>query len=183
MLFVSRPQERGCSGIERLVSISESRRFSFRSLVSRYQDYNFRICFNLGIEMLFVSRCTISWAMYSLSANTSLSFNLGIEMLFVSSSYCQHLIPLCFEVSCFNLGIEMLFVSRDAHSAQLAFCFNLGIEMLFVSRCHASRHIWLLSVSISESRCFSFQVNCGNTVRQPHGSMFQSRNRDAFRFK
>ena len=38
------------------------------------------------------------------------------------------------------------------------------------------------SVSISESRCFSFQVNYVNPSTRHH-LKFQSRNRDAFRFK
>ena len=61
----------------------------------------------------------------------------------------------------FNLGIEMLFVSSDIDSSgeiTVAEGFNLGIEMLFVSRQHVQMGAQSLSVSISESRCFSFQV-------------------------
>ena len=112
-------------------------------------------------------------------------------MLFVSSWWwklgCLRSLP------CFNLGIEMLFVSsvgvrtrtssyrtqfqsrnRDAFRFKLALkchrrhrciSFNLGIEMLFVSRGSAvSVSIRFTSVSISESRCFSFQV-------RPFGSL------------
>ena len=64
--------------------------------------------------------------------------------------------------TCFNLGIEMLFVSsmwRNKRTGATTESFNLGIEMLFVSRqliyyWSFSEHQW---VSISESRCFSFQ--------------------------
>ena len=64
----------------------------------------------------------------------------------------------------FNLGIEMLFVSRE-HRSPAPQCrqhsFNLGIEMLFVSSsCRAVGYYKSnLKVSISESRCFSFQVH------------------------
>ena len=80
----------------------------------------------------------------------------------------------------------MLFVSSETewernyhwHS------FNLGIEMLFVSSpyrrpCRPPPRM----VSISESRCFSFQVRRHAPDVVPPRFSFQSRNRDAFRFK
>ena len=131
-------------------------------------------------------------------------------MLFVSSVKEELSDVLCFR---FNLGIEMLFVSsflrrfrpiaasgefqsrnRDAfrfkwrrtrRSGESHYRgFNLGIEMLFVSRLKANAVSVLTanSVSISESRCFSFQEE--NPNPQPVSpNLFQSRNRDAFRFK
>ena len=55
--------------------------------------------------------------------------------------------------------------------------------MLFISR-HRFHKMYHENsvVSISESRCFSFQVCADDTVRLNHNS-FQSRNRDAFHFK
>ena len=90
---------------------------------------------------------------------------------------------------CFNLGIEMLFVSSllFGNGSQSSYCFNLGIEMLFVSRMTIIRDgpLWYFAnpVSISESRCFSFQVLPLKDCTEPPSCMFQSRNRDAFRFK
>ena len=140
-----------------MVSISESRCFSFQDnttkppsglpcmmFQSRNRDaFRFKLdnpnargdghyCFNLGIEMLFVSSQTAGTD----NLNTSRSFNLGIEMLFVSRYQIHHHHDLT--VFCFNLGIEMLFVSSPAiYRTQTPWlCFNLGIEMLFVSSCH-----------------------------------------------
>ena len=236
-----------------MVSISESRCFSFQDnttkppsglpcmmFQSRNRDaFRFKLdnpnargdghyCFNLGIEMLFVSSQTAGTD----NLNTSRSFNLGIEMLFVSRYQIHHHHDLT--VFCFNLGIEMLFVSSPAiYRTQTPWlCFNLGIEMLFVSSCHREvptvplycvsisesrcfsfqgkgrghihapsrvsisesrcfsfqvkclslKECTILRVSISESRCFSFQVHQDFACRPCHRT-FQSRNRDAFRFK
>ena len=83
MLFVSsditQPQPCAC---KLHVSISESRCFSFQDLSSRLWIEGTNRCFNLGIEMLFVSsfsskRCVRGWT-------NGICFNLGIEMLFVS---------------------------------------------------------------------------------------------------
>ena len=97
----------------------------------------------------------------------------------------------------------------DNSRAQRRKRFNLGIEMLFVSSCMAARRLLvaLRQVSISESRCFSFQENgvargirglthvsisesrCFSFQAPPYdpptsiACSFQSRNRDAFRFK
>ena len=71
----------------------------------------------------------------------------------------------------------------------------LRIVSISESRCFSFQGIlakhWkgcdqICNVSISESRCFSFQVNWLILPLQlycPLASMFQSRNRDAFRFK
>ena len=55
--------------------------------------------------------------------------------------------------------------------------------MLFVSRMDVAKYDDpVYRVSISESRCFSFQVMQDEHAR-PIQEEFQSRNRDAFRFK
>ena len=82
----------------------------------------------------------------------------------------------------------MLFVSRhrcvDDYIA-LDRSFNLGIEMLFVSSedTEVSGGVAMHNVSISESRCFSFQGTAVSVAFVASKIMFQSRNRDAFRFK
>ena len=114
--------------------------------------------FNLGIEMLFVS----SHEKLSRVDTLLQSFNLGIEMLFVSSALSMTR-GVAEYPSRFNLGIEMLFVSSvDGFTKcehYVLDSFNLGIEMLFVSR---------------------FTALCPNAFKAIE---FQSRNRDAFRFK
>ena len=113
------------------------------------------------------------------------SFNLGIEMLFVFKRHCKSWLKS--DLTRFNLGIEMLFVSRE-HRSPAPQCrqhsFNLGIEMLFVSSsCRAVGYYKSnLKVSISESRCF-FVSSTSATVKKKPRLTFQSRNRDAFRFK
>ena len=76
-------------------------------------------------------------------------------------------------IDCFNLGIEMLFISRAKRRYHLCYIspypfmlssFNLGIEMLFISRMAIATVRFKtasgIRVSISESRCFSFQDIC-----------------------
>ena len=112
--------------------------------------------------------------------------------------------------SCFNLVIERLVISgiraqmwltrielfqsrnRDAFHFKLQMArmqmmricsFNLAIEMLFISSCMEWVELSQLDiVSISQSRCFSFQVDV-MTKPQTRVYKFQSRNRDAFHFK
>ena len=160
--------------------------------------------FNLGIEMLFVSRLSFRIA----PPSAYQSFNLGIEMLFVSSRGAARGMAT---LPCFNLGIEMLFVSSPI-LCRIGFLYNFNVS-ISESRCFSFQGITRqaaanrLQVSISESRCFSFQVitidssirakSCFNLgiemlfVSRVTSSgweggavdMFQSRNRDAFRFK
>ena len=143
------------------VSISEPRCFSFQ--VTRFShvaiaSFTFQSRNRDAFRFKPVYR---SWCFHYYQ-----SFNLGIEMLFVSSSQI-HLHRLWHNCRRFNLGIEMLFISRTpgrmptGHSLT-ANSFNLGIEMLFVSR-RRCRHQYPCDrlVSISESRCFSFQDPTG----------------------
>ena len=66
---------------------------------------------------------------------------------------------------------------RDAHPG-----FNLAIEMLFISgHCHPWMPTTHILVSISQSRCFSFQANA--SPESVTSALFQSRNRDAFQFR
>ena len=184
--------------------------------------------FNLAIEML-----VISGAM-PLSRSTAATggFNLAIEMLVISGEGASQAIPrsVCFNLAiemlvisgqvgrarsspppCFNLAIEMLvisgFVVGQASTIVLQACFNLAIEMLVISgsvRVDTTRTS--LSVSISQSRCLSFQANhpsptatfatCFNLAIEmlvisgikreedkKARAAFQSRNRDACHFR
>ena len=86
---------------------------------------------------------------------------------------------------CFNLAIEMLFISgptkRIQHYLTAIASFNLAIEMLFMSGACAPRRCGgTTDVSISQSRCFSFQVSNPDERHSRHGRLFQSRNREAF---
>ena len=113
-------------------------------------------CFNLGIEMLFVSRIlgAISDARDNMFQSRNRDAFRFKRLIHFASQRAQQ---------GFNLGIEMLFVSRldpQRRMIETQESFNLGIEMLFVSRRWSRGLIQAVRcyVSISESRCFSFQV-------------------------
>ena len=106
-------------------------------------------------------------------------------MLFVSSDrrvHTRHLLKLRFQsrnrdAFRFKKVVDVIHISE-------IMSFNLGIEMLFVSRSDCLYHHDIPShVSISESRCFSFQVRFAVGTSEIGFPLFQSRNRDAFRFK
>ena len=112
--------------------------------------------FNLGIEMLFVSRGTtniesVSGFLEFQSRNRD-AFRFKLKNMTIHTQTNS---------DCFNLGIEMLFVSSYdfVHWGCNLACrsFNLGIEMLFVSSRLKRWDVPGYGVSISESRCFSFQ--------------------------
>ena len=85
----------------------------------------------------------------------------------------------------FNLAIEMLFISGQQPNAPHSRHprFNLAIEMLFISgRARYNALSFASSVSISQSRCFSFQVYGGHSpsaylwnvsISQSRGFSFQ----------
>ena len=187
------------------VSISESRCFSFQvcggsGLVCDSSS------FNLGIEMLFISSRTCNSYLHS----PHTGFNLGIEMLFISSNerlrwryvcsakfqsrnrdafrfknqgYLKHesyTVPVSISESrCFSFQVRLCVVSRGP-----IISFNLGIEMLFVSS--AISRAFIPSISQFQSRnrdAFRFKDNNNNLFRIESPFEFQSRNRDAFRFK
>ena len=62
--------------------------------------------------------------------------------------------------------------------------FNLAIEMLVISGCKSSAvTVSANTVSISQSRCLSFQVATTHAPSYQVASKFQSRNRDACHFR
>ena len=87
---------------------------------------------------------------------------------------------------CFNLAIEMLFISGLERLKAIAALIEVSISQ---SRCFSFQVMILrsfrkasMNVSISQSRCFSFQEGeCDATSHR--ASLFQSRNRDAFHFR
>ena len=166
MLFVSSKRDRTYlqNAYQDLVSISESRCFSFQATPAAIAGpVTYCHSFNLGIEMLFVSsESNVSELRGLLLLG---SFNLGIEMLFVSRQYRTfHLI----------MGILKVSISESR-------CFSFQVKL---DACNVGEMRQRGRVSISESRCFSFQVKSGKTtVWHDNHSLFQSRNRDAFRFK
>ena len=86
----------------------------------------------------------------------------------------------------FNLGIEMLFVSSELEKlvddGLIQFQSRNRDAFRFKAKWIEEKYLSLALVSISESRCFSFQVcSCCVIIRLTY--LFQSRNRDAFRFK
>ena len=137
--------------------------------------------FNLVIEMLFISgsrRTLVSNPLKPVSISSSrcfsfqgnggswafagLSFNLVIEMLFISGRLRIQRHPAACSVSisssrCFSFQVRVAVRMTPTSSS----CFNLVIEMLFISGKHAGMgnrpRRWF--VSISSSRCFSFQGN------------------------
>ena len=169
---------------QRTVSISESRCFSFQ--VSDFVDRH--------IISLFVSisesRCFSFQGHHILKGfpeHIDFSFNLGIEMLFVSRWIRESMIK--------SLYKQFQSRNRDAFRFKWRFAYRWGCHpLMFQSRnrdafrfkCKQFRHKCIGGdhslVSISESRCFSFQVPI-NALPKIRTTMFQSRNRDAFRFK
>ena len=163
-------------------------------------------CFNLAIEMLVISgKSKVS----IISPQPVPRFNLAIEMLVISGSLVAkhptratlavsisqsrclsfqdtHWMSLKSGSHCFNLAIEMLVISGVSFVPSYAYTY------LFQSRnrdaCHFRwLHIqrlaagWTL-VSISQSRCLSFQVYALWAECWRAGK-FQSRNRDACHFR
>ena len=138
-----------------IVSISQSRCFSFQGPISSSIAVLLYSSFNLAIEMLFISGAGVYYrgvccaefqsrnrdafhfrsCVLATCASSSLSFNLAIEMLFISGAR-QNSAPSGNTV-CFNLAIEMLFISGREGWRSLSpvssLGFNLAIEMLFIS--------------------------------------------------
>ena len=85
---------------------------------------------------------------------------------------------------CFNLAIEMLVISGHPPPVQPHQNprFNLAIEMLVISGCLFHPGRGAVSVSISQSRCLSFQET-ETGMRPLEHLRFQSRNRDACHFR
>ena len=179
--------------------------FRFKSTATKYSHPD-SVSFNLGIEMLFVSSETEWERNYHTHWH---SFNLGIEMLFVSSPYRRPCRPPPRMVSisesrCFSFQVRrhapdvvpprFSFQSRNRDAFRFKSSRNLFKKpkvdvSISESRCFSfqvksvrRRRKEVVIVSISESRCFSFQVTVMSILTSGL-RMFQSRNRDAFRFK
>ena len=171
-----------CSLFRLRVSISQSRCLSFQvHFQARRLVDGDNLSFNLAIEMLVISGFygdaeAVNNTIVSISQSRCLSFqvvNLEAEIAGIMAS--------------FNLAIEMLVISGKPYRS----LWDLTTEFQSRNRdaCHfragrdwhCARHgNW---VSISQSRCLSFQVT-DDTVAALHGELlFQSRNRDACHFR
>ena len=206
MLFISGSARPQWTDWLRLVSISSSRCFSFQDACHRYHTA-VPDGFNLVIEMLFISGHTRR----RVPRRKQVGFNLVIEMLFISGAPISLVNAI---KTCFNLAIEMLFISGDimliiAHetgwsvSISQSRCFSYQDTVRlqpsrpreggFQSRNREAFHIRVaeqqlavletVRVSISQSRCFSFQVTRRRQMTLVTIPLFQSRNRDAFHFR
>ena len=138
-----------------LVSISQSRCFSYQDLYPQAVDIYPTLWFQSRNRDAFHIRGPARPR-----ASPFLRFNLAIEMLFISGTlFSTYRIG---STNRFNLAIEMLFISGEyainTRSEQHC-CFNLAIEMLFISGFPLPLTLpAFISVSISQSRCFSYQV-------------------------
>ena len=185
------------------VSISQSRCLSFQGIPNRFSEFRFLfVSISQSRCLSFQESVAVAMAQHlhvSISQSRCLSFQ-GRER------------PCHRETGrCFNLAIEMLVISgrhnrksdestdtfqsrnRDAchfrqhyrrHESAAPFRFNLAIEMLVISgdaaeQTFCQRHDY---VSISQSRCLSFQGRCEDTMPRTV-IRFQSRNRDACHFR
>ena len=206
MLVISGSDNTCCASSGDNVSISQSRCLSFQVARAYQATRTPNGSFNLAIEMLVISggKCRAR------RDNRTYCFNLAIEMLVISGF--SHVGGLEHELVCFNLAIEMLVISGCSNLPRpiaCPNCFNLAIEMLVISGYSVQRlfHNRCIVVSISQSRCLSFQaypslprrlaLPCFNLaiemlvisgqhrlsfVGYPHPE-FQSRNRDACHFR
>ena len=132
MLFVSRPTFSWTPPASATVSISESRCFSFQDQLE--VDWKLS-AFEVSISE---SRCfSFQVYRLSRSLFEYICFNLGIEMLFVSRKKPAKLSPKnplvsISESRCFSFQVELS--PYDLFRGRIIWSFNLGIEMLFVSR-------------------------------------------------
>ena len=186
----------------RTVSISQSRCLSFQACRSAIWRARF------GRVSISQSRCLSFQAcvsIASLSETTQVSISQSRCLSFQGSSSISGTLSYF----CFNLAIEMLVMSgkpglftnstaavfqsrnRDACHVRCNRCWDHCVLIRFQSRnrdaCHFRETQGLCSVlsgwvSISQSRCLSFQANTKN-ASSPCASAFQSRNRDACHFR
>ena len=149
-----------------IVSISESRCFSFQVITGRFVRYDDRHQrFNLGIEMLFISRYRC--------------FRFSTTQPLITMFQSRNRDAFHFKKR--NRSNSATAISNNAVSISESRCFSFQDHKM---RSYDARALTVL-VSISESRCFSFQDFVLRTrIRITTDSdLFQSRNRDAFRFK
>ena len=139
--------------------------------------------FNLAIEMLVISGRASARVKPSLRI---VCFNLAIEMLVISGR--RVIVSMRRHSRAFQSRNRDACHFRAAGSCKVKAatlrCFNLAIEMLVIS---GSMAVWIAAVSsadvsISQSRCLSFQGQY-RRLSDAAESRFQSRNRDACHFR
>ena len=144
------------------VSISQSRCLSFQ-VGNGLLNVVIQESFNLAIEMLVISGPVSILSGY----RCCLRFNLAIEMLVISGRMVG--LPVWMTAR-FNLAIEMLVISGEPR--RIAFGKSCGVS-ISQSRClsfqvgdpYGEAHP--RSVSISQSRCLSFQGNLRILLASP----------------
>ena len=118
-----------------------------------------------------------------LNANIgSISFNLAIEMLIISGPdvFTPRLDITSFQSR--NRDAYHFRIDKPSSPSHNNDSFNLAIEMLVISgRRYPARQV-IIRVSISQSRCLSFQ-DAGQGIESSEHFEFQSRNRDACHFR
>ena len=184
--------------------------------------------FNLAIEMLFISGATdlFAWrynGVVSISQSRCFSFQVSRQLVSLASARIVSISQSrCFsfqdkpELRLADFSFVFQSRNRDAFhfrtggTSDSRGCgydsFNLAIEMLFISGKPPASARVTRNVSISQSRCFSFQgcANVHGCLLPPgfnlviemlfisgaapatpgvRGAEFQSRNRDAFHFR
>ena len=118
------------------------------------------------------------------SRTIGICFNLVIERLFISGTDVH---PSAAAVhpkfqSRYRAAFHFRLASRNSQSRYLT-GFNLVIERLFISGCKVSPSAVTMSVSISLSSGFSFQVSVPRAGIGVAFRWFQSRYRAAFHFR
>ena len=140
------------------------------------------ICFNLVIERLFISG---KRGYREVITMENQSFNLVIERLFISGR--TRVKDIDKPHIRFNLVIERLFSSGQRGKPCLSSvrrAVSISQSRGFSVQCRFSLCFWGRSgVSISQSRCLSFQGPERISPTWLESSLFQSRNRDAFQVR
>ena len=115
-----------------LVSISQSRYFSFQAMQNRHSlALLWTSSFNLAIEILLFSG---KYLHLHTPNNKQAGFNLAIEILLFSGKGLPE--GLAAVEYCFNLAIEILLFSGETmltYEQRKLKCFNLAIEILLFS--------------------------------------------------
>ena len=158
MLVISGSASKNSNNSSRPVSISQSRCLSFQGRKVKRLRQPIHLSFNLAIEMLVISGQ--HWHRYQFGQ--CLGFNLAIEMLVISGPVRKALVIS--HVSGFNLAIEMLVIS-GIYRVYVSDTLPIKFQSRNRDACHfrlispPRARLIKLKVSISQSRCLSFQVN------------------------
>ena len=97
-----------------------------------------------------------------------IGFNLAIEMLIISGNTGVY--PSVAALTCFNLAIEMLIISGSLQELRCHHVVDVSISqsrcLSFQAENIAEQEIRFYQVSISQSRCLSFQATARRSLRR-----------------